>query len=69
MTKIVQRQATSDEKTQCLDWELWESGETDRFVYHYDQDVQFVVQDGKAIIYSQLNDPVSIEPGSHVEKE
>ncbi|MGY2169542.1 hypothetical protein [Pseudomonas gingeri] len=66
MSKIVQRQATSDEKAQCLGWELWESGEVDQFVYRYDQDVQFVVQDGKAIIYSQFNEPVPIGPGCHV---
>jgi uncharacterized cupin superfamily protein len=66
MTEIIQRQATAPEKEQCQTWELWESGETERFEYHYEQDVQFVVQRGEAVIHSPANPPVSIAPGRHV---
>jgi uncharacterized cupin superfamily protein len=66
MSLITLRQATDDEKNSCQSWELWESGETDRFEYSYDQDVQFIVQSGEAIIHSPTNDPVAIQPGCHV---
>ena len=66
MSKISRRKASTDEKSLSQDWELWESGETSRFEYHYDKDVHFVVQQGSAVIFSQHNQPVSIEPGDHV---
>ncbi|MBK4997944.1 DUF861 domain-containing protein [Pseudomonas sp. S31] len=66
MTTITKRQATSDELASCQNWELWESGNTDRFVYQYDQDVQFIVQSGEAVIHSPTNPPVAIAPGTHV---
>lgn len=66
MTKIVKRRATPEESLVCGEWELWESGDVDRFEYQYDQDVQFVVQSGNAVIFSQHNAPVAIEPGDHV---
>lgn len=66
MTKIIQRQATAEEKEQSQQWELWESGDTDRLEYGYDRDVQFVVQSGEAVIHSPTNPPVSVGPGNHV---
>ncbi|WP_116473916.1 cupin domain-containing protein [Zobellella maritima] len=66
MSLITLRQASDEEKQRCQDWELWESGDTDRFSYSYDQDVQFIVQRGEAIIHSPTNEPVAIGPGCHV---
>lgn len=66
MSLITLRQASESEKQSCQEWELWESGETDRFDYTYDQDVQFIVQSGQAVIHSPSNAPVAIAPGSHV---
>ncbi|MCU1726973.1 hypothetical protein NTD86_08225 [Pseudomonas sp. 7P_10.2_Bac1] len=66
MSKIIQREASPLEKQQCLKWELWQSGESDVFEYTYDQDVQFVVQQGEAVIHSPTNPPVTITPGKHV---
>ncbi|MGJ7551777.1 cupin domain-containing protein [Pseudomonas alloputida] len=66
MTTIIQRQATAEEQQASQNWALWESGETDRFAYQYDQDVQFVVQSGEAVIYSPDNPPVAIAAGNHV---
>ncbi len=66
MTRIAHRAASDEERKQCQTWALWESGETDRFEYHYDQDVEFVVQQGAAIIQSAGNAPVAIAAGSHV---
>jgi len=66
MSKISRRKASTDEKSISQDWELWESGEAHRFEYHYDKDVQFVVQQGCAVIFSQHNQPVSIETGDFV---
>ncbi|MFK0091948.1 hypothetical protein [Pseudomonas sp. NPDC090592] len=66
MTTITKRQATPEELASCQSWELWESGDTDRFVYQYDQDVQFIVQSGEAVINSATNPPVAIVPGTHV---
>lgn len=66
MTHITRRQASAEEQQQSQQWELWESGDTDRFEYHYDQDVQFVVQSGEAVIHSPTNEPVAIAPGSIV---
>ena len=66
MTVIIQRNATPEEMEQCQSWDLWESGNIDRFVYEYDQDVQFVVQSGEAVIHSPNNAPVRIAPGNHV---
>ena len=42
MSLITLRQAYDAEKQHCQSWELWESGETDRFEYSYDRDVQFI---------------------------
>jgi uncharacterized cupin superfamily protein len=66
MSQIIHRQANAEEKEQCQNWELWESGNTNRFEYSYNQDVHFVVQQGEAVIHSATNTPVSISPGSHV---
>ncbi|WP_260954333.1 cupin domain-containing protein [Pseudomonas citri] len=66
MSHITQRQASASEKEQSQGWELWESGETDSFEYTYDQDVQFVVQSGKAVIHSTTHEPVAISAGNHV---
>lgn len=66
MTTITVRQATPQELENCQAWSLWESGETDRFTYQYDQDVEFVVQRGEAVIHSQSNAPVAIAAGNHV---
>ncbi|WP_017906059.1 cupin domain-containing protein [Pseudomonas asplenii] len=66
MTTIIRRPATEQEKQQSLQWDLWESGDTDRFEYSYDQNVQFVVQSGEAVIHSPNNTPVAIGPGDHV---
>lgn len=66
MTTITQRGASSDEQIRSQDWALWESGDTDRFEYTYDQDVQFIVQHGAAVIHSQGNTPVAIKVGDHV---
>ncbi len=66
MLKIMVRQATEIELQQCQSWALWESGDTDVFEYKYDQDVQFVVQSGEAVIRSQFDDEVIISPGCHV---
>jgi len=66
MTTIIRRQASEADKQQSQQWELWESGDTDHFEYSYDQDVQFVVQSGQAVIHSPTNPPVSISAGDHV---
>ncbi|QHW08393.1 cupin domain-containing protein [Pseudomonas putida] len=66
MTVIIKRQATPEEQQASQHWALWESGETDRFAYQYDQDVQFVVQSGEAVIHSPGNPPVAIAAGNHV---
>ncbi len=66
MTHITHRPANEQERNQCQSWALWESGETDRFEYHYEQDVEFVVQQGNAVIHSSGNAPVAIAPGSRV---
>lgn len=66
MTQIHHRQATETEQRESQAWELWESGETDVFEYSYDQDVQFVVQQGEAVIHSPANEPIAIKPGDHV---
>ncbi|MFJ4067716.1 cupin domain-containing protein [Pseudomonas sp. NPDC089996] len=66
MTTIIQREATPNEQARAQDWELWESGNTDRFEYIYDQDVQFIVQQGAAVIHSQYNEPVAVKAGDHV---
>ncbi|MFJ4344145.1 cupin domain-containing protein [Pseudomonas sp. NPDC089401] len=66
MTTISKRQATPEEQQGCQAWALWESGDTDRFAYQYDQDVQFVVQCGEAVIHSPGNPPVAIAAGDHV---
>ena len=66
MTTITVRQASPEELAHCQTWSLWESGDTDRFTYQYDQDVQFVVQRGEAVIHSQGNAPVTLAAGKHV---
>lgn len=66
MSLITLRQASEEEKLSCQSWDLWESGETDSFEYTYDQDVQFIVQSGDAVIHSPTNNPLAICPGSHV---
>jgi uncharacterized cupin superfamily protein len=66
MSQIERREASGTEREQCRNWEIWESGDTDRFEYSYDQDVQFVVQSGEAVIHSHSNPPVAISPGNHV---
>jgi uncharacterized cupin superfamily protein len=66
MTVISKRQATAQEQQASQAWALWESGATDRFAYQYDQDVQFVVQSGDAVIHSPGNPPVAIAAGDHV---
>lgn len=66
MSLITVRQASDNEKEDCQEWELWESGETDSFEYTYDQDVCFIVQSGSAVIHSQTDAPVSISAGSRV---
>lgn len=66
MSRIIHRQANAEEKEQCQNWDLWESGNTHRFEHSYNQDVHFIVQQGEAIIRSATNTPVLISPGSHV---
>ena len=66
MTKITLRQTTSEERQQAQSWELWESGDTDRFEYQYTEDVEFIVQEGQAVISSEDNEPVTIAPRCHV---
>lgn len=58
--------ASIKEQLFCQRWNLWESGEANEFSYDYDQDVEFIVQQGKAIIHSQLGDSITIEVGSRV---
>lgn len=57
---------TEAERTACQSWELWESGEVSEFQYDYDQDVQFIVQQGEAVIHTQFGDAVVIAPGNRV---
>ncbi|KAA8696568.1 Unknown protein sequence [Pseudomonas caricapapayae] len=66
MAKINRRKATDEEKANSQQWEVWESGDVDRFEYQYDQSVHFIVQAGRAIIFGQDDHPVAIEPGDHV---
>ncbi|MBR9830316.1 MAG: hypothetical protein GYB41_17060 [Oceanospirillales bacterium] len=66
MTNIIQRQADEQELKYSRQWQRWESGETTRFEYHYEQDVEFIVQSGEAIIRTQFNDQLHILPGSHI---
>ncbi|MEH6579469.1 MAG: hypothetical protein V7731_20575 [Amphritea sp.] len=66
MSHITVRAASENELENCQSWDLWESGNTDTFEYSYDQDVQFIVQSGEAVIRSQFEDCVSIYPGCHV---
>jgi len=58
--------ATNKEQLSCQSWALWESGDVNEFSYDYDQDVEFIVQQGKARIQSQLGDNIIIEAGSRV---
>lgn len=58
--------ASAEEQVTCQSWDLWESGEVSEFAYDYDQDVEFIVQQGEAIIHSQFGDNIAIEPGSRV---
>jgi uncharacterized cupin superfamily protein len=66
MSKITVRQASEIELQQSQGWELWESGDVEQFEYSYDQDVQFIVQSGEAVIRSQFDDCVTISAGCHV---
>lgn len=66
MPQIIHRHASAEEQQECQHWALWESANARYFQYSYDQDVQFVVQSGEAVIHSATNAPVSIAQGSHV---
>jgi len=66
MSPITARAATADEQQQSQAWDLWESGPVQRFEYHYDRDVRFVVQQGQALIHCAGHPPVAIAPGSLV---
>jgi|TARA_B110000037_G_scaffold44288_1_gene54419 uncharacterized cupin superfamily protein len=58
--------ASVEEQLVCQSWALWESGDVSEFSYDYDQDVEFIVQQGKAIIQSQFGDSIDIVAGSRV---
>lgn len=58
--------ASVEQQSACQSWELWESGDISEFSYDYDQDVEFIVQQGKAIIQSQFGDSIDIVAGSRV---
>jgi uncharacterized cupin superfamily protein len=64
--KIELHTATAQERAACQHWELWNSGDLSEFFYEYAQDVEFIVQQGKAVINSQFGDSVAIEAGSRV---
>ncbi len=65
-TMIEIHKASAEEQAACQSWELWESGEISEFAYDYDQDVQFIVQQGEAVIHTQFGDQVAIAPGNRV---
>ena len=50
--------ASVEQQSACQSWELWESGDISEFSYDYDQDVEFIVQQGTAVIHSQFKDSV-----------
>jgi len=66
MSHIFVRPATQDELNDCQSWDLWESGDAKTFEYKYEQDVQFVVQSGDAVILTQCDMKVTISQGSFV---
>jgi len=66
MRNIIKRQANDQELTDCLTWEIWESGDAKTFIFSYDQDVCFVVQEGESVINSKTNDPIFIKAGDHI---
>ncbi|WP_261842266.1 cupin domain-containing protein [Aliamphritea ceti] len=57
---------SAEEQAACQCWDLWESGDVSEFAYDYDQDVQFIVQQGEAVIHTQFGDSVAIAPGNRV---
>lgn len=66
MSPIVARPASAQEQQQSQAWSLWESGPVERFEYHYDCAVRFVVQQGHALIHCAGHPPVAVAPGSLV---
>lgn len=66
MSRMMQRPASAEERQQCQEWALWESGDIERFEYHYEQDVEFIVQQGAAVIRCADQPPLDIAAGSHV---
>ena len=58
--------ASVEQQSACQSWELWESGDISEFSYDYDQDVEFIVQQGTAVIHSQFKDSVIISEGDRV---
>lgn len=66
MTNIFHRKATAAEQEACQSWDLWESGDAETFEYSYDKNVVFIVQQGKAVIYSPTDSPIEVNQGDYV---
>ena len=63
---IEQRTTTADEQHACQQWSVWESGNIEEFNYDYDQDVEFIVQQGAAIIRTTSGEQMAINAGKRV---